>query len=50
MGFEQLQTRYKDKIPKNHSYPLGNKEISEALQECPQYPHFELRFSYQDCY
>ena len=47
---DQLKTQWKYKLPKDHSYPLGNKEISETLHGCPLYDQLKLRFEYQDCY
>ncbi len=47
---DQLNTDHKDKIPKDHSYPLGNMEISDCLEGFDQYDQISLRFRYQDCY
>lgn len=39
-----IPTRNKSKLPKSMSYPLGAKEISEALAEVPQYNELSVTF------
>ena len=39
-----IPTRNKSKLPKTLSYPLGAKEISEALAEVPQYNELSITF------
>jgi hypothetical protein len=44
MGEIIIPTRYKNKISQNLSYPVGAKEVSEALVSVPQFSELELRF------
>jgi putative effector of murein hydrolase len=37
-----IPTRNKSKLPKSMSYPLGAKEISEALGACPRMALVEM--------
>ena len=39
-----IPTANKYKLPKEFSYPLGAKEISEALAEVPQYSKLSITF------
>ena len=41
---ELIPTKYNNKIPKSFSFPIGAKDMSESLQEIPQYSKFELTF------
>ena len=45
---EFIPTRFKDKLPKKFSYPLGAKEISENLIDVPQYSNLSLWFHFKD--
>ena len=39
-----IATNYKAKIPQTHSWPVASKELSEALQHCPQFEHLSVTF------
>jgi len=39
-----IPTRYKQKLPKDLSYPLGAKEVSQALAAVPQFDSLILMF------
>ena len=45
---ELIPTKYKSKIPKGFSFPIGAKDISESLEGIPQYNKFELTFHNRD--
>ncbi|KHD06519.1 hypothetical protein PN36_10820 [Candidatus Thiomargarita nelsonii] len=45
---EIIKTRYKKKLPKGKSYPIGAEEISQELKGIPQYSEIEIAFSIQD--
>jgi hypothetical protein len=45
-----IPTKFKEKIPRGFSYPIGAELLSSALSETPQIDLFILRFSYQDEY
>lgn len=41
-----IPTRYKSRIPHTHSYPVGAKDISDALRGVPQYSELSVHFSF----
>ena len=45
-----LKTVRKDKVPKDHAYPVLNKNISEAFAGIPQYDSLSLCFVYRDVF
>ena len=45
-----IPTRKKIKLPKGYSYPVGAKEISEALAKIPQYDSISIIFRARDTY
>jgi hypothetical protein len=47
---EQIPTEWKDKIPKNHSFPLSSKVMTELLIGVPQFSQLKARYKYQDGY
>lgn len=47
---ELIPTKYKNKIPKGFSFPIGAKDISISLQGIPQYSKFELTFHDRDTF
>lgn len=50
LKMELIPTKYKNKIPKGFSFPIGAKDISESLQGIPQYNKFELTFHDRDTF
>ena len=47
---ELIPTKYKSKISKGFSFPIGAKDISESLQGIPQYDKFVLTFHGRDTF
>ncbi len=47
---DQIPTDWKDKIPKDHSFPLSSKVLSEHLADVPQYAELKARYRYRDEY
>ncbi len=47
---ELIPTKYKNKIPKGFSFPIGAKEISESIYGIPQYNKLELSFHDRDTF
>ncbi len=45
-----IPTKFKEKIPKGFSYPVGAELLSSAFSETPQFDLFTVRFWYQDEY
>jgi hypothetical protein len=45
---EQIPTEWKDKIPKNHSFPLSSKVMTEYLADVPQFSELKARYKYKD--
>ena len=45
---EMIKTRYKEKVPKGFSYPIGAEKISEALAESMQGEACEISFWVKD--
>lgn len=39
-----IPTRYKKLLPKEHSYPIGARDISDALENVPQLAELDLSF------
>jgi len=47
MGQEHIiPTRYKSKIPRTFSYPVGAKAISDAVRDVPQFSQLIVDFSF----
>ncbi len=45
-----IPTLHKDKLPKGFSYPVGAKEISDAMTNAPQYALMRLVFHDRDTF
>ncbi len=45
-----IPTRHKDKLPREFSYPIGAKEISDAMADVPQYALLSLIFHDKDTF
>jgi hypothetical protein len=43
-----ILTKFKDKLPKGFSYPIGAEKISLGLARTPQIASFELCFQHKD--
>jgi|GEM_PF-2650848 hypothetical protein len=42
-----IKTKYKDRLPKGLSYPIGAELLSQQLSEVPQFNAFELSFFFR---
>jgi hypothetical protein len=45
-----IETKHKDKIPKEFSYSIGSETVSEAFRDFKHYDVLELRFHYRGQY
>ncbi len=45
-----IPTQHKDKLPQGFSYPIGAKELSEALADAPQHALMALSFHDRDTF
>jgi len=45
-----IPTKFKEKIPKGFSYPIGAKILSESFGDVPQFDFFTISFWHKDGY
>jgi hypothetical protein len=50
MSLVQIRTERRDRIPKDHGFPLSSKRLSEALGDVPQFSELKVVFRFKDEY